>query len=111
MIYTCVSPLLSWKTEPQACLAARALMGECSLRARVKGEGHTFTKKIYLVCGHAGSLLDRFCEAIFYNHSRVINVNKFSINTVVIYFYFLFMLTDQEMFFITFPPTPVQDLI
>ena len=56
--------------------------------------GHTFTKKIYLVCGCIGSLPDRFCEAILYNHSIVINVSKFSISTVIFYFYFLVMLTD-----------------
>lgn len=56
--------------------------------------GHTFTKKIYLVCGCIGSRPDRFCEAILYNHSIVINVSKFSISTVIFYFYFLVMLTD-----------------
>ena len=40
--------LLSWKTEPQACLAARALMGECSLRARVRGEVVIPLQRIYI---------------------------------------------------------------
>ena len=47
-------------------------------------------------------MLSKNRDIISYNHSVVINVSKFNINTII--FYFLAMLTDPEIFFVAFFP-------